>query len=109
VSERASDIVAAKRKAGESFTGFDRAMKRPRHHSAGDRMSSGGHKSEMRPHVTARDEEKRIAALQDLEAFWTGYAAALERWRAGDRDVMFPYGTYKMRVLHNANIEPRPP
>jgi putative transposase len=108
VTKRAGDIVAAKREAGESFTGFDRAMRRPRHQSAGDRMSPGGHKSGIRPHVSAGDVDTRIAALQGLKTFWKRHALAMARWRAGDRKVVFPYGTYKMRVLHNANIEPKP-
>ena len=29
--------------------------------------------------------------------------------RAGERNVIFPYGTYKMVVLHGANMAPPPP
>ena len=32
----------------------------------------------------------------------------LARWRAGDRDVVFPAGTYKMRVVHGARCAESP-
>ena len=107
-SSRASDIVASKRRAGETFLGFRRAMRRPRHQSAGDRMSAGGRRSGIRPHVTARNETVRIQMLRALKTFWVQYAAALKQWRAGEREVQFPYGTYKMRVLHRVRVRSRP-
>jgi len=36
------------------------------------------------------------------------HAAALVRWLAGNRDVVFPAGTYAMRRFHNANVAPAP-
>lgn len=43
-------------------------------------------------------------AVATLRAFRVAYASALERWRAGVRDVVFPYGTWAMRVLHGVGI-----
>ena len=38
--------------------------------------------------------------------FRARYRAALERWRAGWRDVPFPYGTWSLIVFHAAEVEP---
>jgi putative transposase len=46
----------------------------------------------------------RQAPIVDLSAFHTSYRNALRRWRAGDRFVVFPAGTYAMRVFHGANV-----
>jgi REP element-mobilizing transposase RayT len=44
--------------------------------------------------------------LKRLErSFRARYRAAFERWRRGVRDVVFPDGTWGMRVLHGANVE----
>jgi hypothetical protein len=36
--------------------------------------------------------------------FFGEYRESLKAWRAGDRDVVFPAGTYQMRVLHGAKV-----
>ena len=38
--------------------------------------------------------------MLELEQFWDRYKVALALWCNGMRDVEFPPGTYKMRVLH---------
>ena len=44
------------------------------------------------------------AAAGAVAAFRSAYRAALERWRASDRDVEFPAGTWWMRVFHAVHI-----
>ena len=44
------------------------------------------------------------AAVQALRAFRAAYAAALERWRAGVRDVVFPAGTWWMVRVHSVVV-----
>jgi putative transposase len=39
--------------------------------------------------------------------FRTAYRNALDAWRAGNRSVEFPAGTYAMRVFHGANVASR--
>lgn len=41
---------------------------------------------------------------QALRDFRSAYKKALDEWRSGNRAVVFPAGTYAMRVLHNVNI-----
>ena len=48
------------------------------------------------------DAWQRAAAA--VRAFRTSYRAALERWRAGVRDAVFPPGTWWMRVFHGAVV-----
>ena len=36
--------------------------------------------------------------------FKRDHRQCMERWMAGERDVVFPRGTYKMRVLHRVRI-----
>jgi REP element-mobilizing transposase RayT len=44
------------------------------------------------------------AAAAAVRAFRASYRAALERWRAGVRDVFFPVGTWWMRAFHGAEV-----
>jgi REP element-mobilizing transposase RayT len=48
------------------------------------------------------DAARRAAGA--VRTFRTAYRAALDLWRAGMRDVVFPAGTWLMRVLHNAVV-----
>jgi REP element-mobilizing transposase RayT len=48
------------------------------------------------------DAWHRAAAA--VRAFRVSYRAALERWRNGARHILFPAGTWWMRVFHNAKV-----
>ena len=53
----------------------------------------------------------RVGAIRDHlrrieRSFRARYRAALDRWRGGGRDVVFPFGTWGMRVLHAAAVGP---
>jgi hypothetical protein len=56
----------------------------------------------LNPRVACRDRWRRIQALGRLVAFIESYRSALRAWRAGARDVVFPPGTYLLRVAHGA-------
>ena len=74
------------------------------------RATSWRELGKLRPAIAAGrgQVEARVAALRDLVAFRRTYRAALERWRAGERDVVFPHGTYAMAVWHGVRVA-RPP
>jgi REP element-mobilizing transposase RayT len=55
----------------------------------------------LRPRVGARDKWKRIEVLSRLVEFLRGYRDAWHARRAGHADVVFPAGTYLLRVLHD--------
>ena len=40
--------------------------------------------------------------------FLQEYREALDRWNAGQRDVVFPAGTVRMRLRHKVPTEPIP-
>jgi hypothetical protein len=41
-----------------------------------------------------------LAAVAELRDFRHAYRSALERWRAGIRNALFPAGTWLMRCVH---------
>ena len=56
----------------------------------------------LNPRVAARDRWKRVEALARLRSFLAEYRDAWRAWTAGQRDVLFPAGTYALRVVHRA-------
>ena len=60
----------------------------------------------VRPKVAAEDRWKRIEALQRLESFIEAYRAAWERLKQKVHDVVFPAGTYWLRVTQNVTCAP---
>ncbi len=86
---------------GRSFLGAARVLaQEPHAHPA-----PGEPRRELNPQVACRAKWKRIEALQRLEEFRVAYRKALESWRAGLRDALFPPGTWLMRVQHAAPCE----
>jgi hypothetical protein len=62
------------------------------------------------PKVACRNKWRRIERLRANKAWRHDYAVSLADWRAGKRDVVFPAGTYLMRVVHRVCCaKPRPP
>ncbi|HYD53900.1 MAG TPA: hypothetical protein VEA99_14785 [Gemmatimonadaceae bacterium] len=60
----------------------------------------------LSPRVAARDRWKRVEALTRLEAFVRSYRQAWRAFSRGVRDVVFPHGTYWMRVAHGVRCAP---
>ena len=53
--------------------------------------------------------ERRIVASVGVTHFRDRHGGAMGEWSAGNRDVVFPYGTYEMARLHGVNVEDAPP
>jgi putative transposase len=51
----------------------------------------------LRPSIACRNKTRRIQELTALRAFRIQRRAALARHLAAERDVLFPYGTYRVR------------
>ena len=83
---------------GRTFLGRKRALAQ----NPFSRPAPGEPRRQLSPRVACRDKWKRIEALQRLVQFRGAYAEALAAWRAGVREVVFPAGTWLMRVLHGA-------
>jgi REP element-mobilizing transposase RayT len=60
----------------------------------------------LNPRLACRDKWRRIQALGQLVEFLRDYRCALQSWRAGSDHVLFPAGTYLMRLLHRAHCLP---
>ena len=83
--------------AGRSFLGRARVLAQKWY----ARPAPGEPRRTLKPRVAARDKWKRIEALTRLSGFLRAYREALAQLRAGVRDVLFPPGTYKLRVEHD--------
>ena len=55
---------------------------------------------EAKPQIAARDKWRRVEAISRLKAFVHDYRRAFAERRSGTANVLFPAGTYLMRVLH---------
>ena len=53
----------------------------------------------LRPHIACKDPTLRVRAIRALQAFRRAYAKARELLLQGTRNVVFPYGTYHMRLM----------
>jgi putative transposase len=64
------------------------------------RPASGEPRRQLSPRVAARDKWKRVEALCRLKEFLSTYRTAWSERRAGALDVVFPAGTYQLRLEH---------
>jgi REP element-mobilizing transposase RayT len=62
--------------------------------------SAAGPRFGLNPRIACRDQWRRVQVLRQLVTFIQDHRAALEKWRTGERAVVFPFGTYLMRVVH---------
>jgi putative transposase len=99
----AEDEAAAKLEAeGRSFMGVDRVLAQSPHaHPA-----PGEPRRALSPRVACRNKWKRIETLLRLVEFRRAYRDALAAWTGGVRDVVFPAGTWLMRVQHGVSCAP---
>jgi REP element-mobilizing transposase RayT len=86
----------AERRFGRGFKGVNWVLTRK--HTA--RPASVEPRRNLNPRIAARDPETRIAALEQRKAFVASYREARVARRAGDTSVIFPAGTYLLRVEH---------
>ena len=61
----------------------------------------------LNPRIACKDKWKRIEILQRLKEFLKDYRIAWKRFCAGERDVVFPAGTYKMREFYGVKCKSR--
>jgi len=79
---------------GRPFLGVKRVL--AQRHT--DSPRPGEPRMGLNPRIAARDRWKRVEALARLKEFVTAYRAALREFRGGVRNVLFPEGTYLLRV-----------
>jgi hypothetical protein len=64
------------------------------------RPAPGEPRRELNPRVAARDKWKRVETLGRLVEFMRSYRTAWAKRCEGAADVVFPCGTYLLRVVH---------
>ena len=92
---RREQAVAAERVGqGKDFLGAAAVLAQPTEARPRSVEPMGG----LRPTVASRDKWRRIEVLARLAEFVADYRRALVRWRKGIAGVVFPAGTYLLRV-----------
>jgi putative transposase len=94
----ANDVSAA----GKTFMGMD-AVLRQFHRQTPQSIES---RRGMNPRFAAKNKELRINAIRRYKQFVANYRDALKDWRKGNRDVVFPAGTYALRIHAQVNVAP---
>jgi hypothetical protein len=104
IAEREERCRREMRRAGRRFLGRRGVLVQSRR----ARPATREQRFEMSPRVACRSKWRRIERLRSDRAWRDAYARALRRWMDGVREVLFPHGTYKMRVLHGVACAPAP-
>ena len=94
ITARQIEIRAAFNKKGRHFLGRRGVLKQ----SPFSRPGGAAPRRGLNPRVAARDKGRRIQSLQRLKRFVCDYREAWRRFSRGERSVLFPFGTYGMRV-----------
>ena len=92
--KRERALVEAFEKAGRSFMGVSAVM-RQKHWEQPKTTEPRRH---LNPRIACQSKWHRIEALARLKSFIVEYRDALRRWRDGERGVIFPRGTYYLRI-----------
>jgi REP element-mobilizing transposase RayT len=90
--------IAAALAAAERQGAADQVVRSDSPHRTLPAPSRLGPRRELRPRIAARDKWKRIEALTRLKEFLATYRVAWRALCAGDKDAVFPAGTYRLRV-----------
>ncbi len=93
--ERARQQV---RQQGRAFLGRRGVREQSRY----ARPTTHAPRFQMSPRVTCKNKWRRIECLRRNRMWAEEYSTALAQWRSGDRQVVFPHGTYLMKVRHGA-------
>lgn len=102
IEARESEGRAAVARKGRRFLGRRAILRQPRHGRPWTREPRGG----ISPRHACKNKWLRVERLMADRAWLDRYDACYQRWRSGDHDVVFPYGTYKLRVQHGARVAP---
>lgn len=97
ITAREAELHSKFDRKHQRFLGRRRALKQ----STTARPTGREPRRGLNPRVAGRDKWKRVESLQRLRRFLLGYRSAWRHFAEGDRSVMFPFGTYAMRVQFN--------
>ena len=104
VREEEAEIGAAFDEKGQKFRGRKSVLAQ----SPFGSPRTSEPRRQLRPRVACRDKWERIAWLQQSMVFLQAYREAWRKFRAGVREVIFPAGTYLMRVQYGVSCHDPP-
>ena len=84
----------AQRVKGHGFLGRRKVLRQ----SPRDTPTTWCRRFGLKPKVVAKSRRLRRETIHRMKEFLDAYRAALLRWKQGARDVVFPFGTYALRV-----------
>ena len=105
VDERIRQAHRDNSRRGQGYLGAKRVMKTPHTKRAGSNETFG---SLVPSFATGGHVEVARRMKEQRERFLSAYRAAWHAWKAGLRNVLFPAGTWKMRVSYAACCLPFP-
>ena len=79
---------------GTSFIGPAAVLR----HSFTDSANTPKPFGRLSPRIAAKAKAVRMQAIEKMHAFVRAYREAWRQWRDGFRDVLFPVGTYALRI-----------
>lgn len=105
VAERVRELTQLRRRRGRRVLGPRAILRQDPTDSPGSSEPTFG----LNPRLACRDRWRMLELRQDLAQFWRDHAEASARFRAGERNVLFPAGTWLYRVLFGARCRPSSP
>lgn len=99
-------LSALEEQAATDHQGRFLGRKRVLSQKPGRRPPSGEERRGLNPRVAGMDKWKRIEALTRLVEFLRAYRRAFAARRAGSAEVVFPAGTYLLRIAHGVACVP---
>lgn len=103
VDELVQEAHRVNKTTGKGYAGAKRVMNTPHTHRASSAEKFGRRKPTF---AAAGNREVARAMIQRRRTFLSAYCTAWRAWKAGDHSVVFPAGTWKMRVYHAARCQP---
>jgi REP element-mobilizing transposase RayT len=94
VKEEEAKLRREAKAEGQSFLGERRVLAQ----GVTDTPASREPRRQLNPRVASRNKWRRVEALQRFKEFIDAYREAYHRWRQGVRRVVFPAGTYGLRL-----------
>ena len=97
-------LLASAKAGGKKFVG----LKNLRNQKWSEAPTTFAKRRGLNPRHATRNKWRRLEAIARDRQFVRDYALARKEWLEGNREVVWPAGTYLMRVRHNVCCEPPP-
>jgi hypothetical protein len=94
LQDAVSKLVREARRDGRKFVGAEGVLQQA--FTASPRTEEP--RRNLNPRVAAKSKSLRVRAIEKMREFARQYRAAWLEWRNGNRNAVFPLGTYALRV-----------